>query len=57
MIETGELVISASVGIATYPDDGDTPTELVNAADEAMYRAKRSGRSQVIPVADSSGGL
>ncbi len=39
-------VVSASSGIATFPEDGETPEELVNKADLAMYSVKReSGES------------
>ena len=37
------LSIEASIGIALFPDDGDTVDELLQHADVAMYRAKRSG--------------
>lgn len=36
--------ISASVGIAVYPDSAATPNALVQMADVAMYRAKTEGR-------------
>lgn len=36
---------SCSIGIAQYPDDAMTQTELLNAADNAMYMAKKSGRN------------
>jgi diguanylate cyclase (GGDEF)-like protein len=35
---------SLSIGIAVYPDHGVTPSTLLNAADEAMYQAKRLAR-------------
>ncbi len=35
---------SASVGIALYPEDGDTKDALLNTADAAMYRVKHAGR-------------
>ena len=38
------LVTSLSVGIAYYPDDGRDPASLLNAADAAMYQAKRNRR-------------
>ena len=38
------LLPAASIGIALYPGDGHTPAELLAAADEAMYEAKRRGR-------------
>jgi len=37
--------LGASVGIAVGPDDGATAEELLNAADEAMYAVKKSGRN------------
>lgn len=40
-----ELVISASIGIAIYPTDGEGAASLLKAADGAMYRAKRGGRN------------
>ena len=35
--------VSASIGIALYPDDASTPTELLKNADIAMYHAKELG--------------
>ena len=40
-----EAVVTASVGIATFPADGDNAETLLGAADAAMYRAKQSGRN------------
>ncbi|WP_020410101.1 EAL domain-containing protein [Hahella ganghwensis] len=37
--------ISCSVGISTYPDDGDSVELLLKRADIAMYRAKDAGRN------------
>ncbi|MDR2307560.1 MAG: diguanylate cyclase [Paucimonas sp.] len=38
------ITTSLSVGIAYYPDDGRDPASLLNAADAAMYQAKRERR-------------
>lgn len=35
--------LTASIGISVYPDDGDDIDLLIHQADQAMYRAKRSG--------------
>jgi diguanylate cyclase (GGDEF)-like protein len=42
----GELVasITASVGVAVYPDHGATGAEVMEAADDALYQAKAEGR-------------
>lgn len=39
--------ISASVGIAVFPDHGEHAEDLLRAADEALYAAKQSGRDRV----------
>lgn len=39
--------ITISIGVASYPDDGRDPIQLVEMADSALYRAKRNGRNQV----------
>jgi diguanylate cyclase (GGDEF)-like protein/putative nucleotidyltransferase with HDIG domain len=38
-----EINISASLGLASWPSDGVTSDELVNAADRALYYAKETG--------------
>lgn len=40
-----KILVTASVGVASYPDDGDTPSQLLKNADMAMYAAKGSGRN------------
>jgi diguanylate cyclase (GGDEF)-like protein len=41
--QRGPVPIGASIGVATYPADGRTSTELIAAADRALYRVKREG--------------
>jgi len=45
IIKNSEQFISASIGVATYPDAGSTAGDMLKAADLAMYRAKRDGRN------------
>jgi len=44
--------VSASVGIATFPMDGSTATEVLLAADRACYVAKRGGRDRIVTAAE-----
>jgi len=44
-IDGHELVISASAGIAVFPNDGTDFDSLLKKADTAMYHAKQAGRS------------
>jgi len=41
--QRGPVPIAASIGIATFPADGRTGTELIAAADAALYQVKRGG--------------
>ncbi|MEN3111954.1 PAS domain S-box protein [Uliginosibacterium paludis] len=43
----GDFCISASMGIACYPEDGQDAGSLLKNADLAMYRAKASGKNQI----------
>lgn len=53
-LAVGEAKIGASIGVAVYPDHGQSYEQLLIAADEAMYAVKESGKQGVIvakPVA------
>ena len=43
-----DAVTSGSFGLATWPEDGETATELIAAADAALYEAKRRGRDRIV---------
>jgi diguanylate cyclase (GGDEF)-like protein/PAS domain S-box-containing protein len=44
-VQGQEVAVTASIGIATFPADGNNAEALLGAADAAMYRAKQSGRN------------
>jgi diguanylate cyclase (GGDEF)-like protein len=44
--------ISLSCGVATFPEHGDTLQELLQAADVALYQAKRAGKDRVVLSAE-----
>ena len=53
----GELIrsVTVSVGVAMFPEAGRDGSELLRLADGALYRAKNSGRNQV--MLESAGGV
>lgn len=44
--------VSMSFGVATYPEDAKSTTELVDRADKALLKAKNSGKGRVMTVLD-----
>jgi diguanylate cyclase (GGDEF)-like protein len=56
VIETGghQISTSLSIGVVSYPEDGQTADELMIAADEAMYSSKRLGKNRVVGYATES---
>lgn len=47
VIDEGRAIsIGTSIGLAIYPQHGQSTTELIAAADQAMYRAKTEGRNR-----------
>jgi len=40
-----EIKVSVSIGIALYPENGETAEDLIRSADQAMYRVKRLGKN------------
>jgi diguanylate cyclase (GGDEF)-like protein len=45
LIDGREVTTSASIGLTVFPGDGDTPEEMLQNADLAMYRVKSGGRN------------
>ncbi|MGH9883280.1 MAG: GGDEF domain-containing protein, partial [Pyrinomonadaceae bacterium] len=39
--------VTISIGVAAFPDDATDPIHLIELADSALYRAKRSGRNRI----------
>ena len=51
---SGDVNVTVSVGYAVYPDDAKTAAALIEAADQALYRSKESGRNRVTAAGHSS---
>jgi diguanylate cyclase (GGDEF)-like protein len=50
--EFGGGKVTVSIGLAEYPPHGETPEELIESADAAMYRAKGEGRNRVVSAGE-----
>jgi diguanylate cyclase (GGDEF)-like protein len=44
--------VTLSIGVAGFPQHGTTASQIVTAADRALYKAKESGRDRVIVLGD-----
>ena len=53
--QRGPVPIGASIGVATFPVDGRTATELIAAADRALYRVKRDGGRDAARAGEEAG--
>jgi two-component system, cell cycle response regulator len=49
---TKTLQITSSIGVSAFPEDAGDPPSLLEAADQALYAAKRGGRNQVVSYSD-----
>jgi diguanylate cyclase (GGDEF)-like protein len=47
LVPSVDRKMSASIGVAVFPDHGSDGQKLLRSADKAMYSAKRSGRNRV----------
>ncbi len=52
-----EVVLSFSIGVASFPEDGSSGEELVAAADKALYASKKAGRNCVTLSGELPAGL
>jgi diguanylate cyclase (GGDEF)-like protein/putative nucleotidyltransferase with HDIG domain len=45
-VDSNQIKVTASIGLASWPDDGISHTDIIAAADVILYRAKRDGGNQ-----------
>ena len=48
--EGKNITVTASFGVATFPEDGSNIDRIVHVADERLYKAKKEGRNKVVTV-------
>ncbi len=53
--EIPQVRLTASLGVASFPEDGRTFTALVHASDVALYEAKAGGRNRIVAARTSPG--
>ncbi len=56
-IDSSKINITASIGLACWPDDGISHTDIIASADVTLYRAKRNGRNQTLCASGTLSGL
>lgn len=47
LVNGNDVQVTISLGVSTYPNDGETPQAMIKYADECLYIAKENGRNQV----------
>jgi diguanylate cyclase (GGDEF)-like protein len=55
--ERGAIQVTLSIGVATWPGQGDSAEAVLDAADKALYRAKQAGRNRVTAANPASPGV
>ncbi len=53
-LKGADYYCTMSMGIVTFPDDGDKVDDLIKKADVSMYQAKKSGKNRVARYSDSA---
>lgn len=46
--DTDRVTVTVSIGVAAFPEHGDTPEAIIARADGALYHAKQNGRNRVV---------
>ncbi len=47
LVNGNDVQVTISLGVSTYPQNGQTPQEMIKYADDCLYIAKQNGRNQV----------
>jgi diguanylate cyclase (GGDEF)-like protein len=48
MSKADRVAVTISIGVAAFPEDGDSPEAVIASADVALYHAKNKGRNRVV---------
>lgn len=57
ILESHIIHVTVSIGIASFPKDGNTPEELFRTADTTLYEAKQNGRNRIHSSRQSTGNI
>lgn len=55
--DSQKITITASIGVANFPFDGDSPGDLLRTADATLYQAKKNGRNRVHSSQQETGNI
>ncbi len=53
-LESNQIKVTVSIGVATFPEDADDWKSLIKKADERLYKAKEAGKNIVISKEDEN---
>lgn len=56
-LKDADYYCTMSMGVVTFPDDGDSVQDLIKKADIAMYEAKKLGKNRMARYSDSFGSI
>jgi diguanylate cyclase (GGDEF)-like protein/putative nucleotidyltransferase with HDIG domain len=56
-VDASKMQVTASIGVACWPDDGISHNDIIASADVTLYRAKRGGRNQTLYASGPVSGL
>lgn len=52
LVNGNDVTVTISLGVSTFPKNGQTPAEMIKFADDCLYKAKEHGRNQVGNLAE-----
>ena len=47
LVNGNDVQVTISLGVSSYPQNGETTQEMIKFADDSLYKAKENGRNQV----------
>ena len=55
LVNGNDVNVTISLGVSTFPENGQTPADMIKYADDCLYKAKENGRNQVGNLVEKQG--